>query len=410
MSFSTIKSSKAVVVGALFSLLLAGCGGGGSSDTVAVSGTAGSDVESGGAQGIVLNGGAIKGVIRDGQVTAWRLEKDDDTNRFAAGAQLGGAVLTDQQGQFQLPISESASGWVLIELAATNQTRMTCDVVPTCMAGTPDAVAFGETFPLQSDFRLRAAINVDQSRDVYITPLSTLAVALAEHSAEGLSAGQLVRAYQEMESSFGLRPGTLQLPPPDLVRLNGFSGSTDAIQLAVINAAFLAMVDGDRWQSIEEVLSASEQAIQVNGQLSGEASGPSVDDLVLEAAVLSEGLKESVIDPGALSALADVSERTQQFYASLHEAAPEAAVARLSWTAPLTRINGESLSMGELKGYEIVYGRNANELNQRVVINDASVMSYTVDGLSEGDWYFAIRVLDTENLSSPLSAVVSKSI
>ena len=401
MSFSTIKSSKAVVVGALFSLLLAGCGGGGSSDTVAVSGTAGSDVESGGAQGIVLNGGAIKGVIRDGQVTAWRLEKDDDTNRFAAGAQLGGAVLTDQQGQFQLPISESASGWVLIELAATNQTRMTCDVVPTCMAGTPDAVAFGETFPLQSDFRLRAAINVDQSRDVYITPLSTLAVALAE---------QLVRAYQEMESSFGLRPGTLQLPPPDLVRLNGFSGSTDAIQLAVINAAFLAMVDGDRWQSIEEVLSASEQAIQVNGQLSGEASGPSVDDLVLEAAVLSEGLKESVIDPGALSALADVSERTQQFYASLHEAAPEAAVARLSWTAPLTRINGESLSMGELKGYEIVYGRNANELNQRVVINDASVMSYTVDGLSEGDWYFAIRVLDTENLSSPLSAVVSKSI
>ncbi|MAA64459.1 MAG: ribonuclease HII [Alteromonadaceae bacterium] len=66
--------------------------------------------------------------------------------------------------------------------------------------------------------------------------------------------------------------------------------------------------------------------------------------------------------------------------------------------------------MGELKGYEIVYGRNANELNQRVVINDASVMSYTVDGLSEGDWYFAIRVLDTENLSSPLSAVVSKSI
>mgnify|MGYP003149684782 FL=1 len=158
------------------------------------------------------------------------------------------------------------------------------------------------------------------------------------------------------------------------------------------------------------MLSASEQAIQVNGQLSGEASGPSVDDLVLEAAVLSEGLKESVIDPGALSALADVSERTQQFYASLHEAAPEAAVARLSWTAPLTRINGESLSMGELKGYEIVYGRNANELNQRVVINDASVMSYTVDGLSEGDWYFAIRVLDTENLSSPLSAVVSKSI
>ncbi|MGP4844386.1 hypothetical protein ACTXGQ_09670 [Marinobacter sp. 1Y8] len=408
MSLNSIKSSKAVV-GAFFFLLLAGCGGGGSSDTVAVSGNTGSGVESG-KQTIVLNGGAIKGVIRDGQVTAWRLEKDEDTDRFVAGAQLGSAVLTDQQGQFQLPISESASGWVLIELTATDKTRMTCDVVPTCMSGTPAAVAFGETFPLQSDFRLRAAINVDQSHDVYITPLSTLAVALAEHSSEGLSAGQLVLAYQDMESSFGLRPGTLQLPPPDLVRLNGFTGSTDAIQLAVINAAFLAMVDGDKWHSIEDVLSASEQAIRAEGRLSDASNAPSVDDLVLEAAVLSEGLRTSVSDAGALSALAVVSQRTQDFYATLHDSGSEVAVTRLSWTAPLTRINGESLSMGELKGYEIVYGRDADELDQRVVINDASVMSHTIEGLGAGDWYFAIRVLDTDNLSSPLSQVVSKSI
>lgn len=409
MSLRTIKLSKAIFVGAFFSLMLAGCGGGGSSDTVAVSGSAGSSVGSG-EQAIVLNGGAIKGVIRDGEVTAWRLEQNDETGRFVAGAQLGRAVLTSEQGQFQLPISDAASGWVLIELTATDRTRMTCDVVPVCMPGTPAAVAFGETFPLQSDFRLRAAINVDQSHNVYITPLSTLAVALAEHSSEGLSAGQLMLAYQDMESSFGLRPGTLQLPPPDLVRLNGYTGSTDAIQLAVINAAFLAMVDGDKWHSIEEVLSASEDVIRTEGRLTEASNAPSIDDLVLESFALSEGLKRHVSDEDVLSALAVVSLRTQDFYAALPEGGPESAVTRLSWTAPMTRINGESLSMGELKGYEIVYGRDAGELDQRVVINDASVMSYTIEGLGAGDWYFAIRVLDTDNLSSPLSEVVSKSI
>ncbi|TBW56734.1 fibronectin type III domain-containing protein [Marinobacter halodurans] len=66
--------------------------------------------------------------------------------------------------------------------------------------------------------------------------------------------------------------------------------------------------------------------------------------------------------------------------------------------------------MGELQGYEIVYGHTADTLDNVIVIDSASTTTHTIENLDQGDWYFAVRAIDTEGLVSPLSAVVSKSI
>lgn len=413
MFLSVIKQTRAGIAGLAVSLLLVGCGG--SSDDVSTSSSAGSE-------SVVLNGGAIKGVVSHGQVTAWDLELNTASGKYEIDETLGQAAVTDTQGRFQLPVAGKTSGWVLIELTADGQTRMTCDVVPSCFTGTSNAVAFGETFALGSDFRLRAAVNLDASREVYLTPLSTLAVTLAEESSSGLSGTAIEQAYGDMEDAFGLTAGTLQLPPPDLVRLDGFSGSTDAIQLAVINAAFLALVDGDHWDSIEDVLADSEALIRSEGAFSSPSKSdgiPSVEKVMLEAAVLSAGLKTEVSKSSVLDSLDLVFTRTHGFYTDIAAGSGSGSnesdvivsnTAKLSWNAPMTRVSGESIAMGELSGYKISYGRDPEALDEEVTIDEASTTSHTIENLSQGKWYFAVQAVDTEGLESPLSTVVTKSI
>ncbi len=96
---------------------------------------------------------------------------------------------------------------------------------------------------------------------------------------------------------------------------------------------------------------------------------------------------------------------------SLESASQDAAkTAALSWNAPATRVNGEGLAMGELQGYIILYGQDADNLDRRIEINEASTMDYTVTNLDYGQWFFAIQVVDVDGLVSAPSEVVSKSI
>ncbi|WP_228739648.1 fibronectin type III domain-containing protein [Marinobacter arenosus] len=85
----------------------------------------------------------------------------------------------------------------------------------------------------------------------------------------------------------------------------------------------------------------------------------------------------------------------------------------LSWSAPMTRENGDSISMGELEKYVIRYGKDVEDMSEEVVINNAqseAEMSYAINGLENGTWYFTIQVQDTSGVISAPSDVVSKSI
>jgi hypothetical protein len=91
----------------------------------------------------------------------------------------------------------------------------------------------------------------------------------------------------------------------------------------------------------------------------------------------------------------------------------DAPVAVLSWSAPSTRVNGERIPMGELDRYVIRYGQDRDNLDQTIFVDNAATdasMSYTVDGLGKGDWFFTIQVQDNKGLISEPSDIVSKQI
>ena len=87
--------------------------------------------------------------------------------------------------------------------------------------------------------------------------------------------------------------------------------------------------------------------------------------------------------------------------------------ATLSWRAPVTRVNGDALSGQDLDSYEIRYGMSAENLNRSAIFDRAAgliEMSYTIENLSAGTWYFTIQARDDNGLLSSPSRVVSKTI
>jgi hypothetical protein len=71
----------------------------------------------------------------------------------------------------------------------------------------------------------------------------------------------------------------------------------------------------------------------------------------------------------------------------------------LTWTAPLTRVDGSSLTLGDIKGYELSYGQQSNSLDKKVDIPGQETR-YTIENLDKGTWYFQLRTYDYNNLYS----------
>ncbi|MCR8915836.1 PA14 domain-containing protein [Marinobacter panjinensis] len=84
---------------------------------------------------------------------------------------------------------------------------------------------------------------------------------------------------------------------------------------------------------------------------------------------------------------------------------PAVSTVTLRWSAPGTRVDGSSISLSEISHYEINYGQSPDNLDQEVRA-DSTATEYTLEGLVEGTWYFTIRVIDTEGLTSQASDIV----
>ena len=406
---------------------------------------------------IELAGAAIKGVIQQGLVTANRLISDKD-GYYAPQREAAKPVLTADDGSYKWQLRGKADSWALVELQANDSTRMICDVVPQCEQSGAGPVAFGQPMALDSNFSLRGAGDL-KMEIVNLTPLTHLAVTLAERSTNGLSPEALSGAYETVEGWFGLATGSLRLTPPDLTRLDESGGvSADALQVAIANAAFLALVNNNaQWNSISDVLSNMTTQVSATGQISlmGDGVNIALADLITVAAVQASELQATVDSSVISQRLVVVEHRNVQRFKTIAdvygeddtnvaepdettddnstgdtvvdngtdpetseppatEPAPEdttpANTALLSWTAPLTRENGDSLAMGEIAGFEVVYGTSQDSLDQSLAIGDASVDELLIEELTEGTWYFAIRTLDTDGNRSRLSEVVYKQI
>lgn len=72
----------------------------------------------------------------------------------------------------------------------------------------------------------------------------------------------------------------------------------------------------------------------------------------------------------------------------------------LYWSAPMERVNGESLANSEIAGYEIRYRKDGEAKYTRVVIDNATTTQHHIDNLESGDYRFEIAVFDTSGLYS----------
>ena len=82
--------------------------------------------------------------------------------------------------------------------------------------------------------------------------------------------------------------------------------------------------------------------------------------------------------------------------------------ATINWVAPTQNTDNSPLT--NLKGFKIVYGTSASNLNLSQSVNSTTARSATIAALGAGTWYFAVRAVNTANAESDNSAVVSRTI
>ena len=82
--------------------------------------------------------------------------------------------------------------------------------------------------------------------------------------------------------------------------------------------------------------------------------------------------------------------------------------ATLAWTAPTTRVDGSPLT--NLAGYKIFYGRMTGVYDYEIAIDNPGVVTYVVEDLTSGDWYFTVDAYDAYGLESDRSNEVLRNI
>jgi len=82
--------------------------------------------------------------------------------------------------------------------------------------------------------------------------------------------------------------------------------------------------------------------------------------------------------------------------------------ATLSWDSPATNADGTTLT--DLVGYKVYYGTTSLGYTTAIDINDPNTTTHTIQNLSPGTYYFAVKAYDTSINESEYSSEVSKTI
>lgn len=435
-------------LGALaLAVVLAGCGGGESSS----SDTAGTSQNNAPSepptttpptQALSVEGYAIKGVI-DGGVVSLRYREQGLVDWQPVGA----PVRTDENGHFQISVASEYAGQALrLSLTTDSQTVMRCDVTPQCKSPSGVMIPFGDWFWPGNDLQLESLVVPGlRVAPVALTPLSTLAYQQAAVSGP-ITYAAFSQSLATVEQEWRLAPGALSDKPLDFAGIASSGVTSASLQAAALNTAFMALVDGRRYQTLGAVLSAARSAVTANDYLpeSGGNSGAINQDTLGLAALLQlenlearwqsgsyrqaaaqavNELEHTLInlgqnqpagtpDTGPGTTLEQTPETNPLLNEDASQATPVNELTRLSWKAPLTRANGESLAMGEIDYYVLRYGKEhaIENMSNQVRVADGQTMEYEIASLTEGTWYFAIRTVDVNGLESAWSNVVNKTV
>jgi hypothetical protein len=90
--------------------------------------------------------------------------------------------------------------------------------------------------------------------------------------------------------------------------------------------------------------------------------------------------------------------------------ARKTGVLTLSWSAPSARTDGEPLSLSEIDGYRVYYGKHKGEYLKGADIKDGTAESATVTGVPFGAYYVVMTTYDANGIESGYSAAVKKTV
>lgn len=80
----------------------------------------------------------------------------------------------------------------------------------------------------------------------------------------------------------------------------------------------------------------------------------------------------------------------------------------LSWAAPTENTNGSALT--DLAGFDIYYGTSATAMTQRISVNSVGNLTYMIENLTAGTWYFEVYAINAAGVQSGPSSTVSTTI
>ena len=306
--------AKVISLACISSLLIA-CGSGGSSEPSEQISTPETSTS--------IEGSAMKGAIVNGIVQAYLIESQAGA-MVKSDQALDVLARTNPRGEYQFLLpGQYHNSNIVIEITADSQTRMTCDVTAGC-----GEVDYGDLFSLSDDFILKttlAGVNSGESYSAHLSPLSHMALAYASSNSDGLTSTSILNAFSHIETLMHLDQGAMQLAPADITDLARYTSlSKSEIELGVISAAFLGLVNSPDWGSIEEVLQHIEEKMSVAGQLAsvnlGALPDVTLDDLFYNATQISSDLLEATVEGNHAEALSAVSTETSQSYQDVSEA------------------------------------------------------------------------------------------
>lgn len=345
ISMTSNKLNKGFVTLALASLLSA-CGGGGGGETeqnlTTPDVTPTSEYVDDPAQPeTAISGGAIKGVISNATVRAYRVTRVDGEYLPSEKAWRN-EVTTDANGNYVIKFK----GWVsnatfLIALTAKAGSQMVCDVVDGCLDADGKVTPFGSPFTLTQDFALWSVVsgvNSGATITASLTPMSHMATSYAMSLSGGLTSANIRTAKRHVENILDLDEGALDFPPIDIVHLGGAPDvSKPQLEASIMSAAFLGLVNTPRWNNIAQVMTYLSDAMIDAGTLTNASASPdaaevALADLFYEANQITGDLIDRSGASTYASVLNQVSTETLASYQSVAEE-PATEVTPVSITA-----------------------------------------------------------------------------
>lgn len=82
----------------------------------------------------------------------------------------------------------------------------------------------------------------------------------------------------------------------------------------------------------------------------------------------------------------------------------------LNWTAPTTRSDGTPLSLADIDGFRIYYGKSKGSYPNSVDVKDGSAQSAVVKNIPVGSYYVVMTTYDVTGSESRYSSAISKNV